>query len=110
MNKKQLSIFLVSMAVFLLFLFFTSPYKMPLIFVILPSIAFITAMHSLLTIITGYLPLRKKLARSIVMVLTVIMAVVAVLLSVGQLTFRDFSLLLALALLGMFYLSRMLDR
>jgi hypothetical protein len=110
MNKKHLTVFLISLAVFLVFILTTSPYHMPLVFVVVPGVAFIVAVYHLLAIIFGYLPVRQKVGRSIVKVLTLILAILAILLSVGQLTFRDFALLLALALFGMFYLSRMLDR
>jgi len=110
MNKKQLIAFIVSSAIFLVFVLTTSPYRLPLIFVVVPGIAFIIAAHSLLSIGVGYVPVKKTVGHSIVTVLTIVLSVLAVLLSVGQLTFRDFALLLALALLGMFYVSRMLDR
>ena len=83
---------------------------MPLIFVVVPGIAFIMAVQSLLAAGVSYLPINRKVGLSIVHALTIIISVLAILLSVGQLTFRDFGLLLALALFGMFYLSRMLDR
>lgn len=110
MNKKRLIRFVISLAVFFGFVFFTSPYHLPLLFVVVPGVAFIVAVQSALTMAISYVPVNKKVARSIVLFITAVLSVVAILLSVGQLTVRDFALLLALAVFGMFYLSRMLDR
>lgn len=109
MNKRRLITFVISFTIFLLFIFTTSPYHLPLLLVIVPGAAFIVAIQALLSIALSYVPIGPKVRKGIVHVLTIVMAVIAVLLSVGQLTFRDFALLLALALFGTFYLSRMLD-
>ena len=110
MNKKRLLRFVISFLIFLGFLFMTSPYHLPLIFVMIPGVAFIVAVQSALSIAVSYLPVNKKIGRSIVAFVTIVLSVIGVLLSVGQLTFRDFGLLFALSVAGMFYLSRMLDR
>lgn len=110
MNRKRLTIFVISLLVFLVFILTTSPYRLPLILIVVPGAAFIIAVHSILSLSADKVPIQPKAARSLVTVLTIILSVLAVLLSVGQLTFRDFALLLALALFGMFYLSRMGDK
>jgi len=110
MNKKQLSILITCAAVFLGFILFTSPYHLPLLLVVLPGVAFIVMVHTALSILVRKFATKPATARMTVNVLTAVLAVAAVLISVGQLTFRDFSLLLALALIGVFYVSRMLDR
>ncbi len=107
MHKKQLTTLVVSTVIFLAFLLLTSPYKLPLPLVVVPGVAFIIAVHSLFAIFLVRGNRSNKTWRTIKNVLTATIAVAAVLLSVGQFTFRDFTLLLAFALLGVFYVSRL---
>ena len=107
MSKKRITILIIAIAVFFVFLLATSPYRLPLLLLVVPGIAFIVALNVGLRLLLMRFHLKPKLLRMIVAVLTAIVAVVAVLMSVGQLTFKDFSLLLALALIGIFYVTRM---
>ncbi len=110
MNKKRLIPMGVCFAVCVGFILFTSPYHLPLLLIVVPGIAFIMAALMLLGLIVMKFGVKPRVRHITVNVLTAILAVLAILLSVGQLTFRDFTLLLALALIGMFYISRMLSQ
>ena len=109
MSKKNTITLIIAVTVFLVFISLTSPYHLPLLLLVVPGIAFIVALNVVLRVALSKLHLKPSMLRMMVAVLTTIVSVVAVLMSVGQLTFKDFSLLLALALLGIFYISRMKD-
>lgn len=107
MNKKNIVTLVLSTAVFIFFISVTSPYKLPLLFIIFPAIPLLIAVVSLTKLILGLLHVNNKLARLITLFVGLVCAVFSILLSLGQLTFRDFFLLLALGLIGSFYISRM---
>lgn len=93
--------------VFLLFISMTSPYKLPLLFIIFPAIPLLVAVISLTKIVLGILHVTGALARFSTLFVALVCGIFFVLLSLGQVTFKDFFLLLALGLIGSFYVSRM---
>lgn len=107
MNKKTAILLASSLAIFLLFIFGTSPYKLPLLFVIVPLIPATIIVVLLTRTILNLLHIDQKLAYRITVVVGLVVAVTAILLSLGQLTFRDFFLLFLFGLVGTFYISRM---
>lgn len=107
LNKKRLTYLAICTAVFLFCITFTSPYRLPLALIMLPGIAFIMAFYLLISLISDLLDAPKHLAKKVTVLLTVILSVVGVLLSLGQLTAKDFVLLMTLSLIGVFYVSRM---
>ena len=106
-NKKNIYSLILSILVFVFFISITSPYKLPLLFIIFPAVPLLVAVVSLTKLILGLLRVSKQLAQFITLFVGLVFAIFAILLSLGQLTFRDFFLLLALGLIGSFYISRM---
>jgi hypothetical protein len=107
MNKKNTLRFIISVSVFFAFISFTSPYKLPLLFIAFPVIPLLVAIVSLTKIILDALHVGGRFARFITLFVGLVGGVFFVLLSLGQLTFKDFFLLLSLGLIGSFYISRM---
>ncbi|MEI7632056.1 MAG: hypothetical protein WCJ60_01890 [bacterium] len=107
MNKKNIISLFLSFLVFILFINLTSPYKLPLIFIIFPAVPLLIAVLSLTRIIILVLHVNKTLSRFILFFVGLVYAVFFILLSLGQLTFKDFFLLLALGSIGSFYIIRM---
>lgn len=106
-NKKNIIILFCSIVVFLLFISFSSPYKLPLIFIIFPAIPLLFISVSLTKIVLNLLHVNKDLSKFITLFVGLVCVIFSILLSLGQLTFKDFFLLLALGLIGSFYISRM---
>ena len=107
MNKKYIWTLIITTTLFFVFVFSTSPYHLPLLLITLPSLLAVISVAmatKLLLQVTHVNPALSKLATTFV---TSIVAVIAVLVSLGQLTFKDFFLLLGLSLVGGFYISRM---
>lgn len=107
MNKKNITLLTGALLVFLLFISLTSPYKLPLLFIIFPAIPLLVAVISLTKIVLSTLHITGALARFSTLFVALVCGIFFVLLSLGQVTFKDFFLLLALGLIGSFYVSRM---
>src|SRR5665647_31148 len=107
MSKKKIITLVAASLVFFGCILFTSPYRLPLLFVIVPEVAFVVMVGVSVSALVDFFKVPAALGRSITAIVTAILAVVGVLLSVGQLTFKDFFLLLGLTLVGIFYVSRM---
>lgn len=107
MNKKNIVLVTASVIVFLLFISFTSPYKLPLLFIIFPAIPLLFAVVMFSKIVLSALHVTGTFARFITLFVGLVCGIFFVLLSLGQVTFKDFFLLLALGLIGSFYVSRM---
>ena len=110
MSKKKIIILALATIVFLGCILFSSPYRLPLLFVIVPEVAFVVMVAITVSAVVKMLHASAALGRSITAIITAVLAVVGVLLSVGQLTFKDFFLLFGLTLVGIFYVSRMLNK
>ena len=107
MNKKYIYTLIVTTTLFFGFIFLTSPYKLPLLFITLPSLFAVISIAIATKLLLQLLHANSALSRLVTTLVTSIVSVIAVLVSLGQLTFKDFFLLLGLCLVGGFYLSRM---
>ena len=106
-NKKKIVLLCISFAVLLVMLFGFSPYSMPLFFVILPMIpmTIIVVLLTNLTLTALHVPDTTK--KRLTIVSGIVMGVLLVLMSLGQLTLKDFTILFLFGLIGTFYVSRM---
>ncbi len=80
---------------------------MPLFFVILPMIpmTIIVVLVTQLTLTALHVP--KTTTKRLTIVSGIVMGVLLVLMSLGQLTLKDFTILFLFGLIGTFYVSRM---
>lgn len=107
-NNKQLLIRAVcSLILFFVTIMFTSPYRLPLIAILLPAVPLLLAVIYTTRLCLSILQVGQSLWRPIVYVVTLVSGIIIVLLSLGQLTFKDFFLLLSLGLVAGFYMTRM---
>ena len=106
-NKKKIVLLCISFAVLLVMLFGFSPYSMPLFFVIFPMIpmTIIVVLLTNLTLTALHVPDTTK--KRLTIVSGIVMGVLLVLMSLGQLTLKDFTILFLFGLIGTFYVSRM---
>jgi hypothetical protein len=106
-NKKKIALLCMSFAVLLVMLFGFSPYSMPLFFVILPMIpmTIIVVLVTHLTLTALHVP--EVTTRRLTIISGIVMGVLLVLMSLGQLTLKDFTILFLFGLIGTFYVSRM---
>ena len=107
MNKKRLGLLLISIVSFFILLFGFSPYELPLFFVILPMIPLTTIVVILTAYVLQLLRVAKPLAKKLTIVAGIVMGVTLILMSLGQLTLKDFTILFLFGVLGTFYVSRM---
>ena len=107
MNKKKIVLLCLSCIVLTVLLFGFSPYSMPLFFVILPMIpmTIIVVLVTQLTLTALHVP--KTTTKRLTIVSGIVMGVLLVLMSLGQLTLKDFTILFLFGLIGTFYVSRM---
>lgn len=107
MSKKRFILLIICLLLFFGLFFGFSPYNLPLFFVVLPMVP----LTGIVVLLTGYilhvLHIGPPLAKKITIVAGITTAVTLVLLSLGQLTFRDFTILFLFGALGTFYVSRM---
>lgn len=107
-NNKQLAIKAgISLFLFFVIIMVSSPYRLPLIAILLPAVPLLMAVIYASRLILSLLHIQQSLWRPIVYVITLVNGILIVLLSLGQLTFKDFFLLLALGLVAGFYMTRM---
>ncbi|NBU33932.1 hypothetical protein EB118_02550 [bacterium] len=107
-NYKRLAVkVLLCLAVFLLIISFSSPYRLPLIAVVLPTLPLVLAVVYATRLLLSFFGVNEKLFKPVVYVVSLMAGITIVLLSLGQLTFRDFFLLLSLGLVLGFYMTRM---
>jgi len=107
MNKKYIYTLITSLTLFFICIFATSPYRLPLLFITLPSFFAVVSVAMATRILLQLAHVSLSLSRITTTVVTCIVAVIAILVSLGQLTFKDFFLLLGLSLVAGFYISRM---
>lgn len=106
-NKKKVFLLAISSSTLAMLLFGFSPYSMPLFFVILPMIP-MTCIVVLLTELTlTALHVPKTTTKRLTIVSGIVMGALLVLMSLGQLTLKDFTILFLFGLIGTFYVSRM---
>ena len=106
-NKRLAAKAIFCMAVFFLIITFSSPYRLPLIAVVLPTLPLVLVIVYATRLLLSIFGVNEKSRKSIVYVVGLIAGVTIVLLSLGQLTFKDFFLLLSLGLITGFYMIRM---
>ena len=107
-NNKQLAIKAgVSLVLFFVIIMSTSPYRLPLIFILLPAVPLVAFVVYVTRLLLSLFNVRQSLWRPIVYVVSLVNGIVIVLLSLGQLTFKDFFLLFSLGLVAGFYMTRM---
>lgn len=107
-SNKQLIIKAgVTLTLFFVSIMATSPYRLPLIAILLPAIPLLMSVIYVTRLVLSLLHVSQSLWRPIVYVVTLVNGILIVLLSLGQLTFKDFFLLLALGLVAGFYMTRM---
>ncbi len=93
-------------AICVAFLLVTDPYKLPAIFLLLPFI--IIFMATYYTVMSVFLrkPKAHKNPKRFAYVISTVVAVLLAMQSLGQLTLRDLVVVLALVVLGCFYIAR----
>ena len=107
-NNKRLAIKAgVCLLLFFIIIMASSPYRLPLIAILLPAVPLLLTVIYTSRLVLSLLHIRQSLWRPIVYVITLVNGILIVLLSLGQLTFKDFFLLLALGLVAGFYMTRM---
>lgn len=106
-NKKYKYLLICCIVVFLLFIFGTSPYDLPLLFVPVPMIPAVIIIVLLARWGLRVAHVNDTLAYRLTVIVGLVVSVAAVLLSLGQFTFKDFFLLFLFGLVGTFYISRM---
>ena len=107
-NNKQLGIKAgVSLLLFFIIIMASSPYRLPLIAILLPAVPLLLFVVYLTRLLLSIFHIRQSLWRPIVYVVALVTGILIVLLSLGQLTFKDFFLLFALGLVAGFYMTRM---
>lgn len=107
-NNKQLLVrAVIASILFFVSIMVTSPYRLPLIAILLPAVPLLFAVIYSTKLVLSLLHVKQTLWRPIVYVVTLVSGILIVLLSLGQLTFKDFFLLLALGLVAGFYMTRM---
>lgn len=107
-NKKQATYALVLYLVFIGFMLFTDPQKLPIVWLLLPFVLLFLALY--LTAKFVLVNVRKNSTNKNNTVIASIIAgapcLVLLLDSVNQLTVRDVFLIIVLAIFGMFYAGR----
>ena len=107
-NNKQLVVRAgLSLILFIVLIMSTSPYRLPLLAILLPAVPLLACVIYTTRLIMSILHVRQNLWRPITYVAALVSTIFIVLLSLGQLSFKDFFLLLSLGLVAGFYMTRM---
>lgn len=106
-NKKKLPLLIVCIVTFVTLFFGFSPYNLPLFFVVLPMVPLTTIVILLTSFLLERLHVKASLSRKVTIVAGITTGVTLVLMSLGQLTLKDFTILFLFGAVGTFYVSRM---
>jgi len=117
MHKRFGSDATVAVLAWLLFIFFiaaTNPASMPVGFMVLPFGLLLAALLLTWTVLwkrlfKGLRPYPARLTKSIGQLACIILVVCLAMQSIGQLSIRDFIVVVALSMVGLFYVSRSLS-
>jgi len=91
----------------IVFILLTDPYKLPLVFLLIPFLLLAIGLYQILNASLRRLHVSKAKARFVSIVVTSLILLVALLQSIHQLSIKDFLILGALLLGMVFYLRRM---
>ena len=89
-NKRLAAKAIFCIAVFFLIITFSSPYRLPLTAVVLPTLPLVLAVVYVSRLLLSVLGVSSKITKPIVYVVGLVTGVTIVLLSLGQLTIKDF--------------------
>lgn len=107
MHKKNFVFLVINTLSLLAMLFMTNPHHLPLLLLLVPGINSLCIAYVVADYVTGRIRLSVGIRRLIMTVILSSFFVSSILLSLGQFTVRDFTLLFSFTLLGVFYVVRM---